>query len=202
DGALARLATSRFRNSDLFFCMAMSPDGKFLAAGSIDGIRLFEMPTGKEVRQITGDGVARNFLGFSPDGSTLAALGNSNFLAMWDVATGKVVRRFNPARYPVWWTSFSGDGKTLVTGNETAGPKTVLHTWDLATGKQLGEFEPVHTTQVHAILSGDAKLLACWGQGGNDPKRTLGSTVQLWDTATGKELYQLRPDQAGDTQAS
>ena len=66
--------------------IAFSPDGSFLATGSLekaDVVRLWDVTTGREIRQLTGarGGVAS--LAFSPDGRTLYAGTGSSMIVGW-----------------------------------------------------------------------------------------------------------------------
>src|SRR5262245_4998562 len=79
-GAVLRLGTVRFRSADVVECVAVSPDGKTVAAGcraadqvgSTDVI-LWDTATGRRVGQLTGHKRAVNDLAFSPDGRLLAS---------------------------------------------------------------------------------------------------------------------------------
>src|SRR5262249_39929077 len=66
-------------------CVALSPDGKQLAAGD-DGIRLLDAVTGKELRHFTDDQVSRiTQVVFRPDGKHVAGISH-NAVGVWDVA--------------------------------------------------------------------------------------------------------------------
>ena len=54
-GALARIGTTRFRHGGNAEAIAFSPDGKTLATGSHDGIRLWDSATGKALRRAQGE---------------------------------------------------------------------------------------------------------------------------------------------------
>src|SRR5262249_41975977 len=72
--------------------VAFSPDGRFLAAATKSGARMWDLTRSQEPRAIELKG-QRNaiayFLTFSPDGRYLAA-GSSNTIRLWEVETGEV----------------------------------------------------------------------------------------------------------------
>src|SRR5438132_401423 len=113
EGALARLGTGRFRHVAAAVAFApdgktlatagrfhaCSPDGKFLAAGSEDAaVRLWEVATGKEVRQFHGPKTVPFSVAFSPNGKVLVATGGENrSIWLWDVDTGKPLHHLETA---------------------------------------------------------------------------------------------------------
>ena len=94
-----RISVTVSRPAEAF---AFSPDGKILAAGDgpsqptfsvqgVDGnstIRLWEVATGREVRQLKGHTGGVTSLVFSPDGQLLVSSSYDSTLRFWDPATG------------------------------------------------------------------------------------------------------------------
>src|SRR5205085_7043636 len=87
--ALARLAA--FDSPDLAF----SHDGKIVATGSGNTIRMWDTATGKEL-PLTGDGhrAAISTLMVAPDGKTGLSRGADNMVRRWDLATGEQLGHF------------------------------------------------------------------------------------------------------------
>jgi WD40 repeat protein len=96
-GALVRLGTVRLRHSAEVRAIAFSPDGKYIASGGDDKIRLWDVTTGRLVRTF---GWPATSLAFSLDGRTLVAQGTnlSKRAMVWDVATGETL----------YWQAFHG----------------------------------------------------------------------------------------------
>src|SRR5262249_10821554 len=67
-GALARLGTVRFRHTGEVTAVAFAPDSKTVASAGGKGIHLWEVATGKELRQFQGHpaGSGACSLAFSP----------------------------------------------------------------------------------------------------------------------------------------
>src|SRR5579883_27655 len=78
-------------NDQPIFGLALSPDGRLLAAATQQRIELWKADNGEEVRVFSSGQNANNrLLTFSPDGKMLAALGNEpDTIHIWEVASGK-----------------------------------------------------------------------------------------------------------------
>jgi hypothetical protein len=73
-----------------------SPDGKFLATAGWGQpiIHLWEVATGKKIRDFEGHEEPIWSLAFSPDGKRLASTSWDGTIRLWDVARGKALRCF------------------------------------------------------------------------------------------------------------
>jgi WD40 repeat protein len=158
--------------------VAFSPDSKILASSGQDSqmtLILWDATTGKPLHRIA-ESVAG--LAFSPDGQTLAAgaIGADGVHAvLWNVATGEERGKLTKAGLVV---GFLPDGKTLVTATNRYQANSEVQFWNLETKTQQLSI-PVPGFQI-AALSRDGTRLA-----------TSSGRVKLWDTATGKEQFEL-----------
>jgi YD repeat-containing protein len=104
-----------------FFLMAVSPDGRRVAAvhPTDHKLRLYE-PGGKDPdgRVLSlPEGVLPNRLIFAPDGGRLVAQTGDGIIHIWDCATGREIRIGGDTtmgmRWP-WLLTFAPDGRTLL----------------------------------------------------------------------------------------
>jgi WD40 repeat protein len=193
--ALLRLGPARFRTEENVR-VALSPDGKTLALVDREAVVLIDAASGKERKRLQHDdqhGIG--MVVFSPDGRKFVAAMTHGF-QVYDAVSGKrlaILEATNgmTGRGMPGTAAFSQDGKRLAVGTDFVDGKPTALVWDADTLKKLQSMEIVQDYQAHVALSGDGKILATWSQhlglkGGPDLKRSR--LVQLWDTATGKEL--------------
>jgi eukaryotic-like serine/threonine-protein kinase len=163
-------------HKDALGVVAFSPDGKWLATGTIKGeITIWEFATRRDVMRLGPVGCKLLCLAFSPDGKTVAASGESSRVWLWEAATGREVVQLPGNGTLVASVAFSPDGALLATASLGNGARL----WDLPSGKPRTTLRG-HLPGVFAVaFSPDGKTLVT---GGMDRK------VILWDVATHQEL--------------
>ncbi|MEO8659441.1 MAG: WD40 repeat domain-containing protein [Bryobacteraceae bacterium] len=160
--------------------LAISPDGKAVAAGTEDeSITIWDLTTLrprtvlKKAFEGSPEGVVS--VAFSPDGKTLASGATRGTMRLWDVTTGKLLREFTNVHSNggVGRLMFAPSGKVLASGGGTH-----LVLWDVATGEAISKRL---TTAWSLAYSPDGAKLASSGT----------SKIELWDGATGEPLAPL-----------
>ena len=170
------------------YALAFSPNGRFLASGHRDGVKLWDNTAGRQQQRSDAIGDYQHTLAlhghkdyvselvFSPDSKTLLTGSKDGTIQAWKTATGH--HRFTCTGYIEGTKDvmFIQNGDTLISLNQPVNPPGILQQqrWDLNTGDQLfTRFLGIKTTNMR--LSPDGKTLAA---------HTRGNTCVLWDIHT------------------
>jgi serine/threonine-protein kinase len=153
--------------------------GKAVATGSWDGKVAFT-DVGPGPEQLTLSFPGRIFaLAASPDGKTIAAVGDEGVIHVYDIATRRQVATLKGHANAVESLDFSPDGKLLA----SAGNLTV-RIWDTSTWQETGRRLHHSPRMLCVRFSPDGKLLAI--SDGNPEIRHdvhMPCSVELWDVA-------------------
>jgi WD40 repeat protein len=178
-GAIARLGTVRMRHPLIAAWLCFSAGGDALISGDNESIRLWDLKAGRERWRAGAQGKEIRSMAVMPDGK-LVVTGHVDRMRWWDAATGKEVRRRGLPDMPSEHVSMSGDGRLL--GVSDLNKRITL--WDLKHGKALRQW----------ITARDIGGLACSPDGKRLAVYWWPGTVQLYDTATGKETVHFEAD--------
>jgi len=149
------------------FALALSPDGKLLAAADTQGkIQVWDVSTRNLVRTILQTAGVWS-LAFDSQGNRLAAGGNKA-VCVWDLSSGNELHRW-PIRDTSTSLSFDPKGKWLA-----ASDFSVLHLWNLD-GDQSLEAKTKDFQIVRVVFSPDGRVVATGGWG-----VMKNGAVQLW----------------------
>jgi WD40 repeat protein len=121
-----------WRDGRYLGAIAVSPDGKLIAAGSDDGeLQVWKVATRELLRTSSLSWAGVSAVAFSPD-SSLIATGSyhDGTLRLVDTATGKVLSEIQVSMFGVGAVAFSPDGRYLVTPSNAG----MLNNWKYSRG--------------------------------------------------------------------
>ncbi|MBB5956441.1 WD40 repeat protein/energy-coupling factor transporter ATP-binding protein EcfA2 [Saccharothrix tamanrassetensis] len=181
--------------------LALSPDGKTLAAVSDKTVQLWDLSTPGQIRSL-GPPLELHTrysspVAFSPDGKVLLTGSNDDSVQLWDIGDRSNPRKFGKPLVGhsgyVHFASFTPDGKSLITGSADQTVR-LWNVTDPMAAQPLGQPLTGHAGAVRAgAISRDGKTLATAG----DDK-----TIRLWDLATPSRVRQIGAPLAGHVEAA
>ena len=166
------------------WCVAFSPDGRQILSGgggtlevksdqetvrlenADTTMRLWDVATGRELRQFPGHSAPVISLAFQPANGTILSASTDKSIRLWDGETAAETRRFD--NLVLTCATFSHDGLQAVSGRDFS-----AYQWDLATGQEIRRFEGHENILMCMAISPDGKQLIT---------ASFDGTVRLWDT--------------------
>lgn len=119
--------------------IAFVDEGKTVVTGGYDGKLVFA-PVEGEGEQLPVSRAIENAhegwiraLAVSPDGTTLASVGNDLIVRLWNVESGKLIQEMPGHESHIYNVAFHPSGTRLVTGDLKAN----IRDWEIRTGRQL-----------------------------------------------------------------
>jgi tricorn protease-like protein len=203
--------------------VAISPDGKLALTGGAGDtvVRLWDIKTGKLLKNLNGHFGAVYAVGFSPDSKFGVSGGNDNTDRIWDLNNGQQLRTIQQHFNWVRGVGYTAGGKQIVSGSYDQ----TIRFFDVNNGAQTRIINGAHTNIINqmaftkdgnkAISSSNDLMAKVWDlKNGTEITRFTGhnrtvwavaltpdgktaasssydGTIRLWDAKTGKELRKL-----------
>ncbi len=179
------------------------PDGSLVLWDTRHGKRAGKLPLPGGKGASTGGGPAAGIVGelhmTSSDPVRVVAKGRDGWLTVWPAESPGKAMRIGPHVRTAYHTLFSRDlSRVLTRGRHRAS------TWDARTGKFLAKLGPEPTYRTYRPRRGKPRRAAVYSEecefrkaifsGAGGRVVTVGSSVRLWETNTGKRLAELEPE--------
>jgi WD40 repeat protein/serine/threonine protein kinase len=173
-----------FKGTDGVVAVAVSPDGRDIAAAGGLTVRVWDSESPPRPRTLQSASVLKyggsvECLAFSADGRRLVSGHDDNALRVWELPSGRLLQLIKGHDHSIKCVAISPDGRTIASG----GVEHTVRLWDAETGQPRFTFSG-HTNELKGLVfTPDGQTLFSTG---------YDRTIQAWDPATGVVRYTLR----------
>ncbi|MCB1278227.1 WD40 repeat domain-containing protein [Prosthecobacter sp.] len=172
--------------------VAISRDGRIgLSVGWNPHVRVWDLETGRELRQLKAGGNFLTSVIFLGDESRVAAAGADGAVWIWELASGRRLHRLNKHSFTIHSIAASADGRLLISGSGDG----TARLWDTVKGSHLRKFGGFFGRTLPGAVS--AVALSSDGAWALTGGGECADTVKVWDVSNGLEARTAHfPDRA------
>ena len=155
-------------------CLALSPDGKLVAAGELDRtIRIRDTSTARVLDRMRGHGDLPTALAFSPDGDRIVSAAADGIVRFWNTGSVEPFAVLGGHTGRIGTLCFSADGSRVL----SAADDGTLRLWSTA-APDATDVLPGHASAVHSVAFGtsDTQLVSASVRG----------ELRFWDAGAGE----------------
>jgi WD40 repeat protein/3',5'-cyclic AMP phosphodiesterase CpdA len=153
-------------------CVAMSPNGAFLAVGRGDVVELVDLTIGKTVRILAAHRGPVWDVAFSADGTLVATASDDGTARIWDTTSGRVLSILAEHEGWVRGVAFSWDARLVATASDDG----FARIWDGASRQVRTRLRANGMPVRGVVFSPDGALVAT----------TCGNTAWIWNAISGQ----------------
>lgn len=165
--------------------LAFSPDNRFVVTGGDNGaVRLWDTVTGRNVKTLNSEKYGKGrvkAISFSPNAElVLVTFGEGH--SLWNLASGTEETQLSIANESGQSSTFSPDGKYILTQSAARDALSRIRIWDTESSKLLHTFEKVNRNY-SGIFSPDGKSIVI----------STSENSAIWDLKTYRHVFDLEP---------
>jgi WD40 repeat protein len=157
-----------WQSSASIYRIALSADDRTLACSGENGsLLLWDVRTGKLLKELIGHVGHVIGVAFQPQGTLLASSSFDSIVKLWDVTTGECIHTLTDHTQLVWSVAFNALGTQLVSTSFD----TLVKLWDVETGCCLQTIQAHSRAAVEGLFSPDGQFIVSSSQD---------LTVRIW----------------------
>jgi WD40 repeat protein/serine/threonine protein kinase len=196
---VAVLGNNRLKHWTSVMCVAVSPDGRYVASGNWCELRLHEIESGRLLRSFPHSSRVSS-VDFNSDGTRMVTLDHGRNVTIWDPGTGKKLNSVRGMRRGAAEVSLSPAGVALRPAGVSFSPdgsmlavaehEQTVTLWDASLKKSVGELTGHGGEVVSVTFDDSGRLLASADSEGG---------IWIWDVATRAMRHRMAAHERGAT---